>query len=96
MIKLLLFVACGYVLYRLFMGDKKKKEMTQKKNVEKMVATGQMVKDPVCGTYVPQDSDIRVRDGEKIHNFCSYECRDTFLKQLEASRPKENQKNIEE
>ena len=45
-----------------------------------------MVKDPVCGTYVPADASIRVRDGDKVYAFCSYECRETYIKRLEASR----------
>ena len=43
-----------------------------------------MVKDPICGTYVEKDGSIRVREGEKVHVFCSYECRDKYLKQIEA------------
>ncbi|MDL2271647.1 transcriptional regulator [Desulfovibrio sp. OttesenSCG-928-I05] len=46
-------------------------------------AAGQMVKDPVCGKYVEVDGGISVRDGDKVHRFCSYDCRDTFLKQLQ-------------
>jgi len=48
-----------------------------------------MIKDPVCGTYVRKDGDIRVRQGEAVHVFCSYECRDKFIKSLEAGSTKE-------
>ena len=43
----------------------------------------EMVKDPECGAYVAVDGSISVRDGEKVHRFCSYECRDKFLQRLE-------------
>jgi len=85
MIKLLIFVAALFVLWKLLTGDKKKKEVQQRKEQEAKAATGQMVRDPLCGTFVPQDSDIRVREGEKVYCFCSYECRDKYIKQLSAA-----------
>jgi len=81
------FVIIGvalFLIYKLFTGDKKKQEMEQKETVKQKVAAGEMVKDPVCGTYVEKDGDIRVREGEKVRVFCSYECRDRYLKQIEA------------
>jgi hypothetical protein len=36
---------------------------------------GHLVKDPVCGTYVPQETALRARD----QFFCSEECRRKFL-----------------
>ena len=48
-----------------------------------------MVKDPVCGSYVSVDDSVKVRDGAQTRHFCSYECRDKYLKQLEASKTKE-------
>lgn len=84
--KFIILAVCGYILYKMFTGDKKQKTKMQKKEKEHLKATGELVKDPVCGTFVPVDSDIRVREGETIHRFCSYECRDKFLKQLEARK----------
>ena len=43
-----------------------------------------MVKDPMCGAFVSKDGDIRVREGEKVHYFCSYECRDKYVKMLQG------------
>ncbi|WP_285904909.1 transcriptional regulator [Pseudodesulfovibrio pelocollis] len=73
-----------FLIYKLFTGDKKKQEMENKETIKQKVAAGKMVKDPVCGTYVDKDGDIRVREGEKIRVFCSYECRDLYLKQIDA------------
>ncbi len=85
--KWLLLIAAGYVLYRLFANDflKKKKEdkLQEKAETERKVAQGEMVKDPECGVYVDRDSSISVRDGDAVYHFCSYECRDSFLKRLE-------------
>jgi YHS domain-containing protein len=58
--------------------------MDHKETIKQKVASGEMIKDPVCGTYVEKDGDIRVREGETIHVFCSYECRDKYLKQIDA------------
>ena len=81
-------IAVGiFIVYKLFANDflHKKKRGSEKeaKVMEKKKAAGELVKDPVCGTYVSLDDSITVRDGEKLHHFCSYDCRDKFLKQLE-------------
>jgi len=85
MLKFLVIAAALFLVYKLFMGDKKKKEMQNEKVIKNKVASGEMVKDPVCGTYVEKDSSIRVREGDKVHMFCSYECRDKYLKQIQAT-----------
>lgn len=86
MIKWLILALAAYVLYRLFANDilkkRQKEEKADKKEMEKKVASGEMVKDPVCGAYVSLDDSITVRDGERRYHFCSYECRDKFIKSL--------------
>ena len=84
MLKFVILAVCAFVLWKLFAGDKRKKEEVSQKQTEHKAASGELVKDPVCGAYVLMDSDIRVREGEKVHRFCSYECRDKFLKQIGA------------
>ena len=83
MFKLLIFIVAGYFLYKLLTNDRKKKREMQEKKKENLAASGEMVRDPICGTYVPKNGDIRVRQGDQVYCFCSYECRDKFLKQLE-------------
>ncbi|MBI9078232.1 MAG: transcriptional regulator [Pseudodesulfovibrio sp.] len=85
MLKFIVIGVALFLVYKLFMGDKKKKEMNEKNTIKDKVASGEMVKDPACGTYVEKNGSIRVREGEKVHVFCSYECRDKFLKQLQSS-----------
>jgi YHS domain-containing protein len=95
MFKLLIIAAAGFILYKLLTNDKKKKsEMQNKKTqaeTQKAAQSGEMVKDPICGTYVPYDSDIRVRKDGKVLHFCSFECRDEYLKQLETKPDKEKE-----
>lgn len=80
LIKFLIFIGAAFVVYKLFTGDRKQKNIQEQAKKENLAASGDMVQDPVCGTYVRKDSDIRVREGEKVHVFCSYDCRDKFLK----------------
>ncbi len=64
--------------------------MKQAETIQKRATAGEMAKDPICGTYVEADGNIRVKEGETVHIFCSYECRDKYLKQLEATTNKED------
>ncbi len=86
--KFLIFILAMYIAYKLFANDflKKRKEdaNAEKEEMERKEACGEMAKDPECGTYVAVDGSISVRDGDKIYHFCSYDCRDKFLKRLEA------------
>jgi YHS domain-containing protein len=86
MIKILIFVAAAFILYKILTNDKKKKKKETVKEREQKVMDGEMVKDPICGTYVPKDTDIRIRNGQDIYCFCSFECRDEYLKQLQANK----------
>lgn len=85
MLKFIVIGVALFLVYKLFIGDKKKKEMDSAKVVKEKAASGEMIKDPVCGTYVEKDGNIRVKEGDKVHVFCSYECRDRYIKQIEAT-----------
>ena len=39
-------------------------------------AGGPLVRDPQCGTYIPQATAIRVGTGDEARYFCSVACRD--------------------
>lgn len=83
MLKWVLIAVALFVLYKLLTGDRNRKSKDEAKIKEQKIASGEMVKDPVCGTYVEVDSSIKIRDGKKVHHFCSYECRQKFLDELE-------------
>jgi len=84
MYRWLILIVAGFILWKLFTGDKKRKKDQEKEEKENLVVTGEMVKDPMCGAFVSKDGDIRVREGEKVHYFCSYECRDKYVKMLQG------------
>ena len=85
--KILIFAVVGYLLVRLFKNDllckQKADEKQEQEEMDAKIAQGEMVKDPQCGTYVSKDSEITVRDGATVYHFCSYDCRDKFLKALQ-------------
>jgi len=86
--KLIFLAVAGFVVYKLFTNDLRRKaksaENERRRDQERMASAGVMVKDPICGTYVPADADIRVRDGGSVWCFCSYECREEYLKRIES------------
>ncbi len=88
MIKWLILIAAGYFLFRLFTNDSRHKKQDSQKQKEEKIATGELVKDPTCGTYIDADSGITVRSGDKVYHFCSYECRDAFVKRVQGGAKK--------
>ena len=39
---------------------------------------GTLVRDPQCGTYIPEARAIRVGTGDHVQFFCSTTCRDAY------------------
>lgn len=83
MLKWVLIAAAIFVLYKLITNDRGRKDKKEAKAKERKIAAGEMVKDPICGSYVDIDSSITIRDGQTVHHFCSYDCRQKFLDRLE-------------
>ena len=81
--KWLLIALAIFALYKLITNDRGRKDKDEAKTKERKIATGEMVKDPVCGSYVEVDSSIKVRNGKKVYHFCSYDCRQKYLERLE-------------
>jgi len=44
--------------------------------------TGELKKDPVCGTYIAAATSIKERTGGETIHFCSQECRDKYVASL--------------
>ena len=40
---------------------------------------GTLVRDPQCGTYIPQSGAVALKRGGATMHFCSTTCRDTWL-----------------
>lgn len=82
--KFVMFGVACYVLYKLFINDRKKKVDVKNSHDENLAKEGVLVKDPVCGTYVSKDTDIRIKEGAEVRCFCSYECRDKYLERIRS------------
>ncbi len=44
--------------------------------------TGELKKDPVCGTYIAAATSIKEKVGGETVHFCSQECRDKYVASL--------------
>ena len=79
MIKLLLLILLGFVLYSFFLSLMRPAPGSPQKKYQKKQLQGEtMVEDPVCGTCLPQDEAIKARIHAKDYYFCSKTCLDRF------------------
>jgi YHS domain-containing protein len=78
LIRFILYALLAYLVFtfiRVFqrLGQKSHSPRQQKKTA------GQMVKDQICNTYLPQEDAIQELNEGKEYFFCSKECRQKFL-----------------
>jgi YHS domain-containing protein len=69
---LLAFLLMLFFYYRNY----KKRKLNRKEKVR----ITEMVKDEVCGVYLPKEEALKVEIEGKVYYFCSQECKDAFLK----------------
>jgi hypothetical protein len=77
-LRFILFVFVAYVAFlflRVFLGLKQARTRTQRPAGAPRPAQGVMVKDEVCGTYIPRDEALTEARGEVERYYCSEECR---------------------
>ena len=48
------------------------------RQVPRVPLTGELKRDPVCGTYIAAASSLKVGEGASTVYFCSGECRDKY------------------
>ena len=82
MYRWLLVALAGYIIYRMFKNDFKAKADKRGAGEAARRDSGDMARDPVCGTFVDMAESITVRNGEKVYYFCGYDCRDEFLQRM--------------
>ena len=82
-ISFIVFLLIGYIFYKkvikgesLFRSNKNKKNYSGSGDVEKME------KDPVCGTYVPEKTALKLKSEGEIYYFCSDKCRNEYMAQI--------------
>jgi len=79
-LKLFFLFLGGYVLYLIFkvLTEPTKSE---KKRESKEIIKGELVKDPVCGIFLPEDQAIKLEYKGEIYYFCSENCKTKFLEE---------------
>ena len=79
MVRLFLFfllVAVGYAFFRILLRQLKQ---GPRPSAPPSTRSGEdMVRDPVCGTYLPASTAISAEVGGQRHHFCSAACRDAY------------------
>lgn len=74
LLPLLLFLILRSVIRTLFASAPAKSQPES----PKVPASGELKKDPVCGTYVSAVAGLHQQVGRELVYFCSEECRDKY------------------
>jgi YHS domain-containing protein len=78
---ILKFLFAAFMIYLTLALFKKNKAVDDNKNKEDAV---DLIKDPICGTFVDKETGYKVKFYDKIYYFCSEECRDKFIKEKKS------------
>lgn len=81
LIRLLLLLTIGYILYKvLWKGESLRFFKTKRKQDRSypQKPLEEMKKDPICGTYIPENQALKYKAGGETHCFCSEECKTKF------------------
>ena len=86
----LLWLALGLIIYLLWRlifpsparisSSRRRTAKGESSGGKRVIDAGDMVKDPVCNTYIPMSNSIKENIGGQTYHFCSPECRDKFIK----------------
>ena len=78
MIRLLIWILLGYVVYLMFKGRSGNKDLPKDPPIGE-----ETHRDPVCGVYVAKDDAVVGRlEGERLY-FCSMACLEKYREQIE-------------
>jgi YHS domain-containing protein len=78
-IRLLVWVLIGYIVYMMFKGRSGEKTLPKKEQ-----AGEDTHRDPVCGVYVAEEDAVVGRIENKRVYFCSMACLEKYREQLES------------
>lgn len=81
MIKVLFLTILFYIGYRFLTKSIRKAPYSmQSTQSSSPYREGEMVRDPICNTYIVKNASYSVQRNDSTHYFCSLECKDNFLK----------------
>ena len=76
---LLVFAAyVAFLFIRVYFGLKRARRPDPERGRTRTQVQGVMVKDEICGTYIPREDALCESRGGQEHFFCSEECRRKF------------------
>jgi len=81
LIRLLKFILLGviaYILYKVLWKGESIGLFKTKKKQHPQKAIEEMKKDPVCGTYIPENQAVKYKFSGEVYYFCSEECKQKF------------------
>lgn len=79
-LRLVILGVLFYILYRLFVGMKRKKTNVREVDDQESVPVADLlVEDPVCHTLVPKGQAVRLQHNNVLYYFCSETCCNRFL-----------------
>ena len=80
LLRLILIVLAALFLYRLLRAALARPSGGPRARPGgRVIDRGEMVRDPVCGMFLPREDALTLRVGSRVEHFCSPECRDRFL-----------------
>jgi len=81
-LRLLIIASLLYILYRLFVGPRKKKVQDRQQGTAATSGAPKdvLIEDPVCNTYIPKRQAVQLHHDKKMYYFCSNKCCKMFLK----------------
>jgi len=82
-ISFFILLLIGFIFYKkvvkkenLFFSKRNREKQKKEENIEKME------KDPICSTYVPVKSSLKIKFEGKMYYFCSEKCREKYISKL--------------
>jgi uncharacterized protein len=94
-VKIIMLAVVAFILYRVlrsvFLPDAARRPKVERRTRSQgapgnRVIEDEMVRDPVCGTYLPRREALVDRRGGEQLFFCSRECRDAYLEDLRRKK----------
>lgn len=76
---MLKYVITAILIYATFMLFKNTKRLAGKKETKSDSTPVELVKDPICETFVQKDTPYKVKYYDNFYFFCSEECREKFI-----------------
>ncbi|HDL89654.1 MAG TPA: YHS domain-containing protein [Thermodesulforhabdus norvegica] len=86
MIRLLVYVFIGYLIYRWWKKGVARKSVQDRKVPPREELEGaELVQDPQCGIYFVKDKAVTARIDGVTYYFCSEDCKEAFIRKRSGS-----------